>query len=366
MIITSHANPSINQTIAYVAGKPIEEVERELNISSIIKLASNENPLGCSQLALKYCIDNINKANLYPDANYYELRKAIAKYNNIDIDCITVGNGSENCLELLTKSFLNSNVNAIVDQYCFATIQILIKAYNAKPIYIQSKKFKHDINETIRQINDSTRMIFVVNPNNPTGTYITHNELLFLLKNTPTNVIIVIDEAYFEYLNVSDAPKSIELLKQYSNLVILRTFSKVFGMAGFRLGYIISSPEIAQILHKARLPFNVNFCASNIAIAALEDKDFLKKSITINSNGLLFMSQEYEKLKIPYIPSLGNFISIDMKQDTDIIYNKLLLKGIIVRPLKAYGLNTFFRVSIGLQWQNEKFLIVLKEILSEL
>lgn len=365
MLITSYANSSINQTIAYVAGKPIEEVERELNITNIIKLASNENPLGCSKLALKVCMDNINNANLYPDANYYELRKAISEYNNIDIEYITVGNGSENCLELLTKSFLNDKVNAIIDQYCFATIQILIKAYNSTPIYIQSKNFKHDVSETIKQVNNNTRMIFVVNPNNPTGTYITHDELLLLLKNVPSNIIVVLDEAYFEYLNVSDAPKSIELLKQYSNLVILRTFSKVFGMAGFRLGYVISSPEIARILHKARLPFNVNFCASKTAIAALNDKDFLKESIEINSKGLLFMAKEYQMLKIPYIPSVGNFISINMMQDTDIIYKKLLLKGVIVRPLKAYGLNTYFRVSIGLQWQNEKFLIALKEILSE-
>ena len=361
--IFTQANKAIRETTPYQAGKPIEEVERELGITNIIKLASNENPLGGSPLAIaaaKLALDNIQ---LYPDASYLQLRNAIAKYNNVDINMVTVGNGSENCIEFLIKTFLNPESNAIVDQHCFATIQIQIKAFGAQLRKIPSINYRHNINETIKQIDQNTKIIFIVNPNNPTGTYTTHDELVHLLNNVPTNIIVVADEAYFEYVEVDDYPRSLELIKEYPNLIISRTFSKVFGLAGLRLGYLITSTTIADLLNRARMPFNVNNCALAAGIAALGDTEFLIKTCKANKDGLSQFEAGLTKLNITYIPSVANFITIDTNKDGLTVFNQLLQKGIIVRPLVPYGLPQHLRITIGSYEQNERVLSALKELL---
>ena len=360
--IFTQANLAIRETTPYQAGKPIEEVERELGITNIIKLASNENPLGGSPMAIAAAKSALDNIQLYPDASYLQLRTTIAKYNNVDVNMITVGNGSENCIEFLIKTFLNTESNAIVDQYCFATIQIQIKAFGAELRKIPSVNYRHNIDETIKQVDTKTKIIFVVNPNNPTGTYTTHNELVHLLNNVPKNIIIVVDEAYFEYVEASDYPRSLELITQYPNLIISRTFSKVFGLAGLRLGYLITSTTIADLLNRARMPFNVNNCAVAAGIASLEDSDFLARTRKVNTDGLIQVSRGLAQLGIQYTPSVGNFIMVDMCTDALEIYNKILNKGVIVRPLVPYGLPNHLRITIGTYEQNVRLLQVLKEV----
>jgi histidinol-phosphate aminotransferase len=303
---------------------------------------------------------------MYPDASYFRLRHAIAEYNQISyVNQITVGNGSENCIECLIKAFLNASSNAIVSQYCFATITNLIKAYGAQMMEIKTTSdYRQDIMETVRQINAETKMIFVVNPNNPTGTYTTEAELTYLLDNTPTNVIVVIDEAYHEYVDEPDYPNSVALLQKYPNLVISRTFSKVFGLAGLRLGYLISNPEVADLLHRSRLPFNVNSYAMEAGIAALGDTDFLILTQNNNRSGMTQLRHGLGNLNLEYISSVANFITVDIKQDSKHIYEKLLLEGVIVRPLAPYGLPNHLRITIGTPEQNNRALNALKKALA--
>lgn len=357
-------NSYIQTITPYQAGTPIEEVERQLGISNIIKLASNENPLGPSPKALYAANQILNNVHIYPDASYFRLRFAIANYNNTDINNITVGNGSENCIDILAKAFLNQYSNVIVDQYCFATIRIVIKSYNAKEVVIPSLDYRLDNKQMVNQIDNNTKMIFVVNPNNPTGTFTTKHELEYLLANTPNSVIVVIDEAYHEYVDHEDYPHTISLLKKYPNLVISRTFSKVFGLAGIRLGYLISSPEVSELLHRSRLPFNVSACAVEAGIGALSDHKFIELTKENNKTGMAYLSYAFEKLNIEYIPSVANFITINTKTNATNVYNKLLQMGIIVRPLVPYGLPHHLRITIGTPTQNETLISCLKEALN--
>lgn len=363
-VFAAQANKAVLETVPYQAGKPIEEVEREFGINDIIKLASNENALGASPKALQAAQAALGAAHLYPDASYARLRDCIAEYNDVEPHHVTVGNGSENCIAFLIKAFLNENSNAIVDQYCFATIQILVKARNAQLIKIPSINYRQDIDATIKAIDENTKIVFVVNPNNPTGTYSTHDELVKLLTSIPENVLVIADEAYFEYVNKPDYPKTLALMKQYPNLVISRTFSKVFGLAGLRLGYLISSPEIADILNRARLPFNVNTCAVEAGIAALSDTEFLTATKQVTVDGLKQLEQGIIQLGLEYIPSVANFLTIDLKKSGVEVFNALLAKGVIVRPLVPYGLPHHIRVTVGTKAQNFRFLRELGGVLN--
>lgn len=363
-IFANQANKAVLETKPYQAGKPIEEVEREFGLHDIIKLASNENPLGASPEALKAAQNAILSMHMYPDASYAKLRDAIAVYNDVEAHNVTVGNGSENCMDFLIKAFLNENSNAVVDQYCFATIQILVKAQNAKLIKVPSINYRQDIDATIKAVDEHTKIVFVVNPNNPTGTYATHDELVKLLNSIPKNVLVISDEAYFEYVDKPDYPKTLELVKQYPNLAISRTFSKVFGLAGLRLGYLITSREVSDILNRSRLPFNVNTCAVAAGMASLGDKEFLRETCRVNHDGLIQLAEGVKKLGLESIPSVANFITIDVKKSGVDVFNDLLKKGVIVRPLVPYDLPNHIRVTVGTHDQNEKFLKDLKEVLN--
>lgn len=357
------ANTSIRNLTPYQPGKPIEEVQRELGITDVIKLASNENPLGPSPKALAAAQAALQKMYLYPDGGCYELKQAIAKFLQVDANQVTPGNGSENILEVIIKSYLDASSNAIISQYAFLTIPILIAASGAKTITIPAHHYGHHIDNMIAAVDDKTRIIFIVNPNNPTGTYTTKTDLIRLLNNVPSRVIVVVDEAYGEYIDRADYPDALSLLAQYPNLIISRTFSKAYGLAALRIGYAISSPEIADILNRARLPFNVNTVAAVAACAALLDQDHVAKSFKVNQQGMQQLEVGLKKLNIDYIPSLGNFITIDVKQEGITIYQKLLHQGVIVRPLGAYGLPTHLRVTIGTSAQNERFLQTLTQVL---
>lgn len=352
----------IKETKPYQAGKPIEEVERELGLSGIIKLASNENPLGPSPKAIAAAAEALKNVHLYPDALYFRLRQKLSEYTGVDMQNITLGNGSENCLECLIKAYIDEGDKVVMDQYAFATIRILVKAYGAEEVLIPSQNYRHDVKSIADAVDAKTKMVFVVNPNNPTGTYVTHKELLYLLDKIPSDVIVVVDEAYFEYLDKADYPNTVKLLEKYDNLVVSRTFSKVFGIAGLRLGYLLTSFQVSELLNRSRMPFNVNNCAVAAGIASLEDDDFLAKTRKVNADGLQQVSHGLEQLGISYTPSVGNFIMVDMKRNALDIYNDILHKGVIVRPLVPYGLPNHLRITIGTHEQNLKLLAILKEV----
>jgi histidinol-phosphate aminotransferase len=359
----SLANLHIRNITPYQPGKPIEEVERELGIPSVVKLASNENPLGPSLHAILAAEKALLKSHLYPDGGSYELKQALSKFLQVEPSQLTVGNGSENVLEVIAKAYLREDSEAIISQYAFLTIQLLIGSYNAKMITVPANQFGHDIKEMLAAMTDNTRIIFVVNPNNPTGTYTSADDMRLLLDSVPPHVLIVVDEAYHEYIDRADYLNVLPLLNQYPNLVITRTFSKAYGLAGLRLGYAVSSVEIADMLNRARLPFNVNSIVATAAIAALEDQEHIAKSIALNKQGMRQLEDAFNKMNIPYIPSLGNFIALDVAQNALEIYQKLLYEGVITRPLSAYGLPTHLRVTIGKTDENEKFLKALHEVL---
>lgn len=352
----------IKDTKPYQAGKPIEELQRELGLSDIIKLASNENPLGPSPKAIEAAARALKTVHLYPDALYYRLRKKLSHYTKVDMQNITLGNGSENCLEMLIKAYIDEGSEVIVDQYCFATIRILAKAYGANEILVPSKNYRHDVEATVRLVNDRTKIVFVVNPNNPTGTYISEEELIYLLNNVPDHVLVVVDEAYYEYMDKSDYPNTIKLQNQYPNIVISRTFSKVFGLAGLRLGYLLTTFTVSELLHRSRMPFNVNNCAVEAGIASLEDFPFLEKTIKTNADGLKQVFTGLEELGLDYIPSVANFVTVDMGTNCLDIYDKLLHKGVIVRPLAPYGLSNHLRMTVGTYEQNMRLIGILKEV----
>jgi histidinol-phosphate aminotransferase len=359
----SLANLHIRNLTPYQPGKPIEEVERELGIPSVIKLASNENPLGASPLALASAQNALLKAQMYPDGGCYDIKQALAKFLKINPTQLTIGNGSENILELIAKSYLTKDTAAVVSQYAFQTIQILITSYAAEMIMVPAREFGHDVKAMLAAINEKTRIIFMVNPNNPTGTFASVEEIKLLLESVPPHVLMVMDEAYHEYIQQADHVDLISLISKYPNLVITRTFSKAYGLAGLRLGYAISSPEIADILNRARLPFNVNSVASAACVAALQDQNHIVKTLAVNTQGMQQLENAFASMKIKYIPSRCNFIAFDIAQNAIEIYQKLLYQGVIVRPLGAYGMPTFLRVTIGTLQENEKFIRALHEVL---
>lgn len=355
------ANPAIANLIPYQPGKPIDELARELGISDIIKLASNENPLGPSPLAMQAAQQAIKNMHIYPDGSGFILKQALAKSLNMATNQITLGNGSENIFEIIVKAYLTPNDSAVVSQYSFATISIVVQAIGAKLNIAPAVNYGHDINNMLAAIDNQTRLLFIVNPNNPTGTYTTESEFLRLMDSVPSHIIVVADEAYFEYMDRRDYPNTLKLLDKYPNLIISRTFSKVHGLAGIRVGYAISHPDVADMLNRARLPFNVNSIALVAATAALSDHEHMRKTVALNQQGLKQFEQGLKELDIEYIPSVANFVSIDMKRDALPVYQALLQQGVIVRPLKAYGMPTHLRVTTGNYEENARFLTALQQ-----
>ncbi len=358
----SLANSSLRNLTPYQPGKPIEELERELGITSSIKLASNENPLGPSPLVIKAAQEVLHQSHIYPDGSCYEIKQALAQFFSVQANQITVGNGSENILELLIKSYLLKDDTTIISEFAFLTISILIQSYGVQAKLVPAKHWGHDIINMIKSIDDRTRLIFLVNPNNPTGTYTRDHDFHLFMEAVPPHIIVVVDEAYCEYISAPDYPDTLKYLQHYPNLVITRTFSKIYGLAALRVGYSISSPEIADILNRARLPFNVNSIASKAACAALQDQQHVLKSIANNQQGMLQLQEAISAFDLNYISSIGNFISIDVN-DAATIYQKLLRQGVIVRPLNAYNMPRHIRVTIGTEEQNHRFLTALHTVL---
>lgn len=359
------ANDGVKNLSPYQAGKPIEELERELGISNIIKLASNENPFGFPESAKQAIINQLNELTRYPDANGFELKATIAEKFGVKAEQITLGNGSNDLLELFAHTFADQDDEIIYSQYAFVVYPLVTKAINATAREIPAKNWGHDLEAFLAAINEKTKLIFIANPNNPTGNFLTHNEIDAFLAKVPENVLVVLDEAYTEFTAEQERVDSFALSAKYPNLIISRSLSKAYGLAGLRIGYAVSNPEIADLLNRVRQPFNCNSLALAAAQAVLNDDEFVKK---VAENNRLEMAR-YEAFctaqGLEFIPSKGNFITIDFKRPAQAIYEDLLREGVIVRPIAGYGMPNQLRVSIGLPEENDRFFSALLKVLNK-
>lgn len=361
--IYSLAVPGVQKLIPYTPGKPIEELERELGLSNIIKLASNENPLGPSKKALAAIQTTLKDLALYPDGNGFNLKQALAKKYAVDMSRITLGNGSNEILELVARAFLTPEFEVVFSQHAFAVYPIVTQAVGAKAVVAPALNYGHDLAAMLERVNDKTRLVFIANPNNPTGTLLDYAELEAFIAKLPDTCVCVLDEAYFEFIADEDKADSITWLKKYPNLLITRTFSKAYGLAGLRIGYGLSSPQLADILNRVRQPFNNNMLALAAAEAALTDADHLQNTIAVNAEGMQFVTESFKKMGLEWIPSAGNFVSVDLKQPAMPIYEALLRKGVIVRPVGVYELPNHLRITIGTQAENQIFIQALTDVI---
>ncbi len=366
----SLATPGVQKLTPYQPGKPIETLERELGISHSIKLASNENPLGPSQVALDAIEKNARSIHFYPDGGGHKLSQRIAEQYGVSIDCVTLGNGSNDILELATRAFLTPQHSAVYSQYSFAVYPITVQAVGAQanvaaafPESHPSMPLGHDPAAMLAAVSENTRIMFIANPNNPTGTWLEADVLQQFVSAIPKNIIVVLDLAYREYM---DAELQIDIaawLQQFPNLIITCTFSKIYALAGLRIGYALSSPEIANILNRVRQPFNTNLLAQAAALASLDDVAHVAKSIALNNAGKTWLMKQLDEAGLRYLPSMGNFLAIDLKKMAQPVYEALLHKGVIVRPVASYNMPNYLRVTIGTEEQNQRFMTALLEVL---
>lgn len=369
------ANPGVQSLKPYAPGKPLAELQREYGITDAVKLASNENPLGASPNVAKAVASVASEVHRYPDGNGFDLKAALSEKTGFDTSYITLGNGSNEILELVARTFVLPNQEILFSQHSFAVYPIASQSVNAKMNVVPAlssddpvSPYGHDLDAMAEAINDNTRVVFVANPNNPTGTWLKSDELYAFIKRVPTNVIVVLDQAYFEYVDAPDYPDAKQWVKEFDNLVVTHTFSKAYGLPALRIGYGISSPAIADLLNRVRQPFNTNAVAQAAALAALNDDAFVAESIALNKKGLAYFEQSCDELNLGYIPSVGNFMCIDVATGTgktaDDVYEGLLKQGVIVRPVASYQLPNYIRVTVGTAQENERFIEALKIALS--
>lgn len=359
------APPYIRAIAPYQPGKPIAELERELGITGIVKLASNENPLGSSPKAVAAMHDAIATIALYPDGNGFELKDALSKRYGVAHANLVLGNGSNDLLELASRAFLAPGDVAVYSAHAFAVYSLATQAVGAKGVTVPAKDFGHDLDAMCKAaVQHKAKMVFIANPNNPTGTYLTAETLLQFMQALPANILVVLDEAYNEYLPPAQQYDSVSWLAKYPNLIISRTFSKAYGLAGLRVGYAIAHEQVTDMMNRVRQPFNVNSIAQAAAVAALHDIEFVKKTYELNQRGMQQIIAGLTKLGLSYIPSYGNFISFRIGGATA-MYRRLLELGVIVRPIANYDMADYLRVSICLESENEKFLTALAQAIKE-
>ena len=365
------AVPGVQLLKPYLPGKPVEDLERELGITNAIKLASNENPLGPGSKALAAAGSALPGVNFYPDGGGHKLSHALARKHNVSPASITLGNGSNDILELVARAFLAPCYAAVYSEYAFAVYPIVTQAIGAEHQVATAfsadhpdMPYGHDLEAMSACINNSTRVVFIANPNNPTGTWLDAEKLEAFIASVSENIIVVLDEAYYEYMPDQEKPDTDALLTKYSNLVVTRTFSKIYGLAGLRIGYAVSHPDIADLLNRVRQPFNTNLLAQAAALAALDDVEHLEKSVELNRQGLKQLSEGFSELELACIPSMGNFITVDMGREADSIYQALLREGVIVRPLANYKMPNHLRITVGTEEQNARLLKSLQKVLS--
>jgi len=351
----------IKNLIPYEPGKPIEELERELGIKNSIKLASNENPVGPSSKALKAIEDSLPNIHRYPDGSGFHLKDAIAEYFNIKPSNIILGNGSNEIIELSVRTFLNPGDEIVFADQSFIFYKLVTQAANCRGVVVPLKDFTHDLERMTEAISEKTKMIFISNPNNPTGTAVGRGDIERFMDRLRDDIIVVFDEAYYEYVEREDFPDTVKYVRDGKNVIVLRTFSKIYGLAGLRVGYGFARAELVNFMNRVRQPFNVNSLAQTGAVAALKDKNHLERSREVNRKGKEYLYGEFRRLGLDYIPTEANFILVRMENGRE-IYNKLLKKGVIVRAVDGYKLQNYIRVTIGLPDENERFIEALTEI----
>ena len=361
--------PQILGIHPYIPGKPVSELQRELGLTYISKLASNENPLGASPQAIVAIQNTLKDISRYPDGSAFELKSDLASFLGVKPTQVAIGNGSNELLELIARVFAGRGDEIIYSQYAFAVYPISAQVVGATGVEVPAVDWGHDLNAMLAAITDKTKVIYIANPNNPTGTLFSRSQWEAFISQVPKEVVVVLDEAYLEYAKSFDAdhdyPDGCDYLQNYPNLLVSRTFSKAYGLASLRVGYLLGCDEIIQYINQLRAPFNVNQLAQVAACSALSDQAFVADSMLLNQQGMRQLIEGLEALSISYIPSAGNFICIDLGDAALDINQKLLAEGVIVRPLANYGMASFLRVSIGKQVENQHFMDALKTVLSK-
>jgi histidinol-phosphate aminotransferase len=358
------APPYVRAMSPYQPGKPISEVARELGLveADIIKLASNENPRGASAQALKAVQTALTEVARYPDGNGFALKQALAAFHGIRPECLVLGNGSNDVLELASIAFLAPGTSAVYSQHCFVVNRLATQARGAEGIEVAACDFGHDLEAMRAAVRDDTRVIFVSNPNNPTGTFVAPDKVYAFLQSVPANVLVVLDEAYYEYLTPEQQSGSIGWIGEFTNLLVTRTFSKAYGLAGLRVGYGLASAPVADLMNRIRQPFNVSNVGQAAALAALGDAQFVAQSAELNRSGMQQLTNGFASLGLDWIESFGNFVSVRVG-DAGKVFRQLLERGVIVRPVAGYGMPEHLRVSVGLESENRRFLEALAEVL---
>ena len=354
-----NVHPDIASLSPYVPGKPIEELQREMGLARVIKLASNENPLGPSPKALAALQEGHETLHRYPDGGAFRLREALADRWKVTADQVILGNGSDEILGLLARTFLAPGDEAVMADQTFVIYKMEVTAAHGKPVIVPLKQWKHDLPAMADAITGRTRLLFVCNPNNPTGTMVSADEVGRLLARVPAHVVVVLDEAYFEYVRSPEFPDSMAYVKQGRNVIVLRTFSKIYGLAGLRIGYGVSTTEITGLLNRVRPPFNANSLAQRAALAALSDDNHVAQSRSVNAVGMEQVIKGLTDLGFVPIPSEANFVYVDIKRDGRAVFDALLREGIIVRHIEG----RMIRVTIGQEEENKEFLAALKRVL---
>ena len=367
---TDLAAPGVRALQPYQPGKPVAELEREHGIRNAVKLASNENPYGPSPRAITAAGQALQDISRYPEGSGYLLTERLANLHGVSPECITLGNGSNDVLDLVARVFLTPDHAAVFSQYAFAVYPIVVQATGAQAQVAaahdgsRGPAYGHDLVAMNELIAPNTRLVFIANPNNPTGTWLNSDELQAFIEGLPGHVLVVVDEAYFEYVDNPQYPDTSKWLQRYPNLIVTRTFSKAYGLAGLRVGYALSHPEVAGLLNRVRQPFNVNQPAQAAALAALDDPAHVEEAVRRNREGIGFLASGFERLGLTWIESAGNFISFETDRPGVDVYNQLLQEGMIVRPLANYDMPNHLRVTVGLEKENQRFLEVLEKVLS--
>lgn len=361
----SLAVPSIATLSPYRPGKPAGELERELGLTDIVSLASNENPLGPSPRALEAANTALARVERYPDGAGFLLKEALSRTYGVTVEQLTLGNGSNELLNLVARVFVRPGDEVIYSEYGFVAYMIAARACQAQAVEVPAKAFAHDLTAMADAVTERTRLIYLANPNNPTGTAFGEAELKCFLDRIPEHVVVVLDEAYTEYVEPdAGLPDGLKLIDDYPNLVVTRTFSKAYGLAGLRVGFSVASPQIADLMNRIRDPFNVNTIALAAATAALDDREFLQRTLEANRLGRRQLSAGLERLGTEFLMSQGNFVTVDLKRDAQPVFEGLLREGVIVRPLQQYRMPHHLRVTIGREQDNARFLEAFRRVVS--
>lgn len=348
----------------YIPGKPIEEVKRELSLKEVVKLASNETSIGPSPLAVEAIKKEVENINLYPEGSSRLLREKIAHKLKIDKEMIIVGNGADNIIDLVGMAFINEGDEVITGEITFPAYETITKIMGGKLILVKLEDFCFDLEGIIQRTNEKTKIIFLCNPNNPTGTIVNKESVGRFIKQVSEDVVVVFDEAYYDYVEDKNYPNSLFYVLERKNVIVLRTFSKIAGIAGLRIGYGIAKPELIGYLNRVVNPFTTNRLAQVAALASLDDKEHYRKVLRSNQEGKKYLYKELKELGLFYPSTEANFIFIDLKKDSKAIFEKLLKKGVIIRPGETWGCPNFIRLTIGTAYENKRFIKALKEVLS--